>query len=560
MKNITSAVLVFVITTLLPFPAMALDGVYFPGSKNLKRWMTQLLEEEKDQSRERVDGMIPSVLKFYQQVGYRPTWTGPDGLLANGELLMETIAKSSTVGLDRKDYLPTDIEKTWVGIVHKPNIDLNQTIAPYIRQDVILTEQILRYANHIHQGKVMPEEIYPSWQGVRRETHRDLPKELAQAVKHNRLKAFIESLHPQSKRYRHLRNALEGYERIRQHGEWFPIKTGSTLRPGDRGPRVAMLKYRLKVTGDGFNDGPIANDVFDEMTIAAVKQFQHRHGLKEDGLVGKKTLAELNIPLEKRIEQLQLNLERLRWFPDSFGDCYLLVNIPAFELTVARSGNRIDKMRVIVGKKKSQTPVMSDQMTYVEINPYWNVPHKIAARDILPRIKKDPSYFLKQGIRIFDSWEANARELDPLSIDWSGINRHTFHYRLRQDPSSKNALGQIKFIFPNPHSVYIHDTPRKSLFNRQIRAFSHGCVRLENPMTLAYNLLSDQGWDRERIAATTDKKQPSAVTLTPPMPVHLVYFTAWVDEDQKVNFREDIYGRDAYLDQALQHQPSGQRL
>ena len=560
MKNRTCAVLVFVITILSPLPAMALDGDSFPDSNNLKKWMTLLMEEEKSPAWGGEDDMILSVAKFYQQVGYRPIWTGPNGLLANGELLLETIAKSSDVGLDLKDYLPSDTGKTWVGIAHDPGADNRPTFAPYIRQDVILTEQILLYARHIHQGRVLPEKIFPLWQGLKREPQRNLPEELAQAVNNDRLAAFIESLHPQSANYRHLRNALEKYDKIRQGGGWIPIETGSTLRPGDRGVPVAMLKHRLKMTGDGLAENPVEDDVYDEEVVTAVKHFQHRHGLLEDGLVGNETLAELNVPVEKRIEQLQLNLERLRWFPDSFGDRYLMINIPAFELTVARSGNEIDKMRVIVGKKKSQTPVMSDRITYIEFNPYWNVPHKIAVRDVLPKIKQDPSYLLKQGIRIFDGWDDNAQEVDPLSIDWSDIDRQTFRYRLRQDPSSQNALGQIKFIFPNPYSVYIHDTPGKSLFNRQVRAFSHGCIRLQNPMALAYDLLSDQGWDHERIGAANNNEKSIAVTLATPMPVHLVYFTAWVDESQTVNFRKDIYGHDARLELALRHQKPSQCL
>jgi murein L,D-transpeptidase YcbB/YkuD len=253
-------------------------------------------------------------------------------------------------------------------------------------------------------------------------------------------------------------------------------------------------------------------------------------------------------------------MERWRWYPDSFGDRYLMVNIPAFALTIVDTPDRIDNIRVIVGKKNRQTPIMSDRMTYIEFNPYWNIPQNIARKDILPKVIHDPSYLSRQGIRVFDSWDRSAQELDPTTIDWGNLSARYFPYRLRQDPSQRNALGQIKFIFPNPLSIYIHDTPGKSLFNCQERAFSSGCVRLEEPITLATHLLGDQGWNRHRLETLTAHEKAQSVVLTTPIPVHLVYFTAWVDGDKTVNFRKDIYGHDARLVQALNHPGPDHRL
>ena len=312
-----------------------------------------------------------------------------------------------------------------------------------------------------------------------------------------------------------------------------------------REPAFAMLKQRLKITGDGFAQGAIEHDVFDNPVVSAVKHFQQRHGLREDGVVGKETLTELNIPVESRIGQLQLSMERWRWYPDSFGDRYLMVNIPAFALTIVDPTRRIDPMRVIVGKKDRQTPIMSDRMTYIEFNPYWNIPQNIARKDILPKVINDPSYLIRQGIRVYDSWESQAQALDPTNIAWDRLSGRYFPYRLRQDPSGFNALGQMKFMFPNQHSIYIHDTPGKTLFDRQDRLFSSGCVRIAEPIALAHYLLSDQGWNLNRLEAITAHDERKSVILTNPIPVHLVYFTAWVDDDETVNFRKDIYGRDA---------------
>ena len=555
MKHGSIIALILVTIAVFHSPATALDGAASPDSELLQTWMAQLsTTDSKDQD------LFWAIARFYQQVGYHAVWTGPDGLLPHGERLLQTITNASTAGLNLKDYLFPGAHNALVDFTQAPDHHLPQKIASYLRSDIVLTERILRYANHVYQGRVMPEQIYGSWLAPKRPTPRNIPDELAQSIRDDCFEAFIESLHPVSENYQRLRSALLQYERIRQNGGWLPIDTGPTLQIGDQGPRVAMLKYRLKLTADGFENVRIENDRFDECVRSAVKHFQRRHGLKEDGLVGKQTLAELNVSVEKRIDQLQLSMERWRWYPDSFGDRFLMVNIPAFSLTIVESGSRVDRIRAIVGKKNRQTPIMSGQMTYIEFNPYWNIPQKIARKDILPRIKNDPAYLINQGIRVFDSWDQNAQALDPACIEWDKLSAGYFPYRLRQDPSRRNALGQIKFIFPNAKSIYIHDTPGKSLFSRHERAFSSGCVRIETPLSLALELLNDQRWNRDRLKRVTSREQPVSVVLEKPMPVHLVYFTAWVDEDQTINFRKDIYGHDARLFQALYHPVPGHRL
>jgi murein L,D-transpeptidase YcbB/YkuD len=555
MKHGSIIAFIFVIIVIFHSPAVALESTAALESKALQAWMARLsATDAKGQN------LYSAVARFYQQVGYHPVWTGPDGLLPDGEMLLQTITQASTAGCDLENYLLPGPSNAWIDYTQASDPGFPKAMASYLRSDVMLTEKILRYAYHVYQGSVMPEQIYQSWLAPKRPTSRDIPVALAQSVRDDCLSAFIESLHPRSEAYKRLRNALLQYEIIRRSGGWFPIDKGPTLRIGDKGPRVAMLKYRLKLTADGFEDAPIENDRFDKNLASAVKHFQHRHGLEEDSLVGKETLAELNVPVEKRIDQLQLSMERWRWYPDSLGDRFLMVNIPAFTLTVVESGSRVDRIPVIVGKKNRQTPIMSDQMTYIEFNPYWNIPQKITRKDILPKIKHDPAYLINQGIRVFDSWDQHAQALDPTGIDWNSVSADYFPYRLRQDPSRLNALGQIKFMFPNPKSIYIHDTPGKSLFSRQQRTFSSGCVRIETPFTLAFELLNDQGWNLDRLKTVTGREKPVSVVLKEPIPVHLVYFTAWVDEDQTVNFRKDIYGHDARLLQALHHPEPAHQL
>ncbi|WP_319404624.1 L,D-transpeptidase family protein [uncultured Desulfosarcina sp.] len=499
--------------------------------------------------------LIP-VARFYQTVGHYPVWVDAYGLRPQGESLFAAIGKSDDDGLESDHYLLPVLQEAL-----RDSVAFSDTIPPngpkrYLQFDVALTNGVLRYAQHLSQGRVTPESLSPQWLARRRVSTRDLPAELAQALNEDRLKAYFESLHPNGQAYRGLRKALQQYLKIKQSGGWPAIAPGPTLQRGDRGFRVEALTHRLKITDDWSSDMPEYPTEYDEIVEAAVKRFQRRHGLRADGRVGKRTRTELNISVKQRITQLQLNMERWRWFPDSLGDRYLMVNIPAFELSVVEADTRIDSIRAIIGRKRRQTPILSGRMTYLELNPFWNIPRKIARRDILPKAVSDPTYLARQGIRVFDSWDDQARELDPTGITWENLSASYFPYRLRQDPSEVNALGRVKFMFPNPLSVYIHDTPVKSLFNRQQRSFSSGCVRLETPLVLAQYLLSEQGWDRTRLEAAIANGQRQTVVLDNPIPVHLVYFTAWVDADGKVNFREDIYERDRQLEFALRTRES----
>jgi murein L,D-transpeptidase YcbB/YkuD len=267
--------------------------------------------------------------------------------------------------------------------------------------------------------------------------------------------------------------------------------------------------------------------------------------------VGARTLAALNVPVEERIRQIQLNLERWRWMPDDLGSRYVLANIPGFQMQMVEAGHVVKTMRTIVGQKDRPTPVLSSMITYLEINPYWYVPSKIAREDLLPKIRGNPNFLVHQNFRVFDSWDADAREIDPFTIDWASLSEDHFPFRLRQEPADRNALGRVKFMFPNEQSVYIHDTPSKGLFQKTSRPFSSGCVRLEEPLALVSLLLSGQDWDQARLLEAVASNQRQVVILDEPVPVYLVYLTAWVEEDGEAHFREDIYGHDQELFSAL---------
>jgi len=307
------------------------------------------------------------------------------------------------------------------------------------------------------------------------------------------------------------------------------------------------LQQVLLTMGD--LEGPAEQeDRYDRATVAAVKKFQARHGLVNDGVVGRKTLAELNVPVEERIRQIELNLERWRWMPKDFGKRHLRVNVADFSLVVMEEGTTALKMPVIVGTQYRKTPVLSAQMTYLEFAPYWTVPPTILREDKLPLIKRDPGYLAERHLRIV-SRSGDGSVIDPDEINWQEVDADSFPGLLRMDPGPWNPLGRVKFMFPNRYDVYLHDTNETSLFHNPVRPFSSGCIRIERPQDLAsYLLQGDLG--KTRIEALLSATVPEKVPIEP-FPVHIQYWTAWVEPDGTVHFRPDVYFRDADLEVAL---------
>lgn len=522
-----------------------------PADLALQAWLTSISPMDDPVAGTEPDDRLSDVARFYREINFQTAWTRPDGLLPSGEILLQAFAHAPEAGLLQADYVPAAPFRT-IGAAPGNVVKANSqaALAPHVQADLLITASVLRYARHLSMGQVSPARLPAPWRARPREISTDIPVELAQALHNDRLAAFIESLHPQGQTYQHLFKALRRYKDIQRRGGWPVIGPGPILRQGDAGSRVNALRHRLIMTGD-LHATSTDPGVFDPALKTAVIHFQKRHGMSPDGLVGRQTLSELNITVAERITQLLINMERSRWLPDHLGDRYLMVNIPAFELDVIESGRRVATMKAIVGRRNRQTPVFSGRMTFMELNPFWNIPRRIASRDILPKARNNPSYLTQSGIRILDGWDPSASEIDPLGIEWETLSLNRFPYRLRQDPSSRNALGQVKFIFPNSYSVFIHDTAQKSLFGRQERHLSSGCIRVEKPLRLAQHLLADQGWNGDRLTAAIARGQRRVVLLDTPVPVHLVYFTAWVDDDGSVNFRKDIYGRDAQLLAAL---------
>lgn len=531
-------------------PAFA-DGPN-PAGDLLELWFKPVSQEAAGMAADPRLNPRAAVMHFYQRRDFQPAWIGHGGPLPQLEILLQAIGRATANGLREKDYAFWNFDATMVHDVRFTDEIERLNNRDLAALDAALTDVMLRYAANLSQGRVRPEELPPSFAGDEPSSPRDLPAELADAINNGELESFIQDLSPQHRQYLTLKETLRRYRQIQDDGGWPQIGEGpgskiSGLKLGDTGARVKALHRHLTITGDLQADPGLPDDRFGPPLEAALKRFQRRHGLNPDGIVGRRTLEVLNIPVEARMLQLMLNMERWRWYPQDLGARYLMVNIPAFELRLVQDRTETLSMRVIVGRKKRPTPVLSSRLTYLEVNPYWNVPQKIARKDLLPKIQADPEYLVRQKIQVFDSWQQDAPALDPLAIDWAGVSENHFPYRLRQEPADRNALGRIKFMFPNSQSVYIHDTPGKALFKKASRPFSSGCVRVEDPKALAVQLLKDQHWTHRRLEKYSQTHQNSAIALETPVPVYLVYFTAWTDAEGQIHFGDDIYNHDRRL-------------
>jgi murein L,D-transpeptidase YcbB/YkuD len=359
---------------------------------------------------------------------------------------------------------------------------------------------------------------------------------------------------PAYSQYRDLRKVLAEYRTLAAKGGWPTVPDGDVLKPDMQDARIPLVRKRLAVTDPLVAGNPDSAE-FDPALEEAVKRFQTRHNLSSDGVIGKQSLAAMNVSIEDRIEQIIINMERYRWVDVNEDESLVAVNIAGFTAVAGKPGHFDVSMPVIVGKTYHQTPVFSDEITYVVFNPYWNLTSSIARNETLPRLRKDSHYLEKHNMKIFASWDPGAAELDATTMDWSEVTpRQMNQYHVRQEPGPTNALGTLKLVFPNEHSVYLHDTPAHGLFSQEKRDFSHGCIRMDRPAEMAAWVLGgeEKGWTVERVNEIVASRKRQVVVLDEPMPVYLLYRTTYVNpEDNALYFYEDVYGRDKLLATAL---------
>jgi murein L,D-transpeptidase YcbB/YkuD len=466
----------------------------------------------------------PFLSCFYERREFLPAWSVDGKLRPEVEELLTALAASGNDGLRAEDYRPVALERIAAAMRSRPEAGRLADL------DLLLSDAFLAFAAHLRNGKVNPAAIYRDC--ALKPDAADLAQVLEEALAADRLREALAGLAPPHSGYARLREALGRYRRIAARGGSELVPPGPTLRAGDRGERIAALRARLAEAALSDAAEPVppgeVPDVFDAPLEEAARGFQRRHGLESDGVVGPATLAELNQRAEDHISQLEVNLERWRWIPRDLGRRHVRVNIAAFRLEAVDEGRTALDMGVIVGKPYTRTPIFSSAMNAVVLNPSWYVPQSIAANELLPRARKDPDY-LRRG----------NYEVLPGS-------------RLRQRPGPQNALGQIKFVFPNRFNVYLHDTPARTLFGQTVRTFSHGCIRIEKPFDLAVWVLGDDPrWTPEAIRAGIDAGKERTVKLSRAIPVHVAYWTAWVDDAGTLRLGPDVYGRDPGVAQLL---------
>ncbi len=489
------------------------------------------------------DRAIASVIvlpALYEKSDYRPLWTNSQSV----SQLFVVLGSIQDDGLDPADYhgpLLTQMKaKIESGGQNSPSV-----LAYF---DLLMSDSLIRLGYHLLVGKVNPEELDSNWNMERTVCELDAILQMAGAISDGTVVKLVQSLRPQAPAYHRLRAALAHYRTLKAQGGWDTVPGGSMLKLGMTDARVAQLRKRLEVSGD-LQEANLESMLFDEDVRQAVEHFQRRHGLVADGIVGQGTLAALNVSVDAKINQLLVNLERARWILHDLPKQFVVVDIAGFSVKYLRDGNIIWETRAQVGQKYRMTPVFKSEIKFLVMNPTWTIPLTVFTEDVLPKVKKDPDYLQKKDFRVI----TYGREyVDERTIDWSKYPKEKFPYLLRQEPGPKNALGRIKFMFPNTHDVYLHDTPSKGLFNMEARAFSSGCVRVEHPFSFAELLLDDDKWNEEKILEIIDSKETKQVSLQTPVPILLLYWTVTAENDGTVIFKKDIYGRDAEVLAVLQ--------
>jgi L,D-transpeptidase YcbB len=476
--------------------------------------------------------------ELYQRREHEPVWfrgTVPASQLGQ---LIEALQAAHEDGIEPDLYAVSALE-TWrehgtEGLIIRRGLDP----AEVGQLDPWLSYLYMKFASDLASGMSDLAHADDRWR-IRPEPFDPLAH-LEEAVAGNRVRAALLDLRPATPQYEALRTALAEHRAIAASGGWPELPRTLRVAPGQTSPAARRLAERLQIAGDYDRRLPDNAEAieFDEHLRQALARFQRRHGLADDGVLGPATIAQLNVPVERRIAQLALNLERWRWLPRDVGVRHILVNIPEYQLEVWERGRVRLSMPVVVGRPDAPTPIFNHEMTHLVFSPYWNVPPGIAEGETLPAVMQDPAFLARNNMEVLDR---RGRVIDPATLDLEDPSA----YRFRQRPGRGNSLGLVKFMFPNEHHVYLHDTPADSLFDRVNRPFSHGCVRVAEPQALAeYLLQDDREWSAERINEAMDGAEERTVTLREPVPVYLGYWTARVSGDGELQFRADVYGID----------------
>lgn len=517
-----------------------------PGEKTFSLRNIFRLSDGKDDLQ--VSGFIDSTtmtadaLRFYRQRAYATAWIEREKISKNGEELLKELKRSGEEGLQESFYDVPQIDslRSELEVPSVPNDSLPSLL---VRLDVLMTTAFLNYASDLLTGRIDPGELHVIWEVYPQKT--DLAEYLEHALQNKNISESLDRLRPAYSQYALLKKAFLKLTADQSKGGWPLPGNFSTLKEKDSGENVIKLKKYLLATGDLQNDDAayINSPRFDRQLTEAVRIFQQRHGLKADGVAAEETGRKMNIPLQERIDQVRINLDRIRWLPESFGEKYIIINVPAFSFYYFENGKPVLNMDVVVGKNENYTPILNDTLYSVIFNPSWNVPASIATKEMLPKIRKDPGYPGKNNYVLLKGSYVSKDTVNPGDVDWKEVTKEHFPYFIVQEPGKANPLGKLEFMMLNQYNIYLHDTPADHLFNESQRDFSHGCIRLEKPAELAGLLLKNQ-LPEDSIREMLSGKEKRRIILRDKIAVHLIYQTAWVGKEGQIQFRDDIYDFD----------------
>ncbi|WP_029076690.1 L,D-transpeptidase family protein [Kaistia adipata] len=474
-----------------------------------------------------------ALAEFYAERDYQPVWMVDGAYTPQARAVMARIAAAEEDGLDPAAYR---LPPATIGATTPAGAEIAASV------DLVLSQAVLLYARQAYAGRLDPSSI--SKLITIKPLLPDPIEVLASVSSASDGATAIASFNPPHEGYLRLKKALADARATETGPRLARVPEGKSMKLGLADPRVPLLRARLEVPAP--SEAP---EVYDEALAAAVKSFQSSKGLTADGIAGNATVAYVNGTGRSHTAEIIANMERWRWLPRDLGAFHIMANVPEYLVRVVDNGVVVHTTRTVVGKMTNQTPIFSDQMESIVVNPSWNVPASITTKEMLPAARRDPSYMSRKGYQVLANVDGKYRPIDPQMVDWSNVNPRQI--MIRQPPGDDNALGSVKFLFPNEHAVYLHDTPSKSFFKRDARALSHGCVRVQDPLEFADVLLTHQGgWTKQRLRKMIGGKE-KWINLPNRIPIHLTYFTAFVGDSGSLETRPDVYGFNARVEKAL---------
>lgn len=483
-----------------------------------------------------------AVARFFETRAFAPAWKLP----AAAEQVLTAIRNIEQDGLTPADYHLAAITTALDAHAKAPS---NDTAADL---QILIADAAAAMIDHVRYGRVRPATLDKRWNVDLRVGAPALDVALNELTRAASIDTGIESQKPTHFIYTGLKQALAHMKAAAAAGGWPPVAAGAAIKPGTTDPRLVAIKKRLRVSGELAPGVSIDDPVYGADLQTAVRNFQAHHRLSDDGVIGKATIEAMNVSASYRVQQIRVNLERSRWVVagvTGLSDTFLLVNLPAFKAYLIRDRKNVWEARTQIGREARQTPTFRADMKYLVINPDWTVPPTILAQDVLAGMRKGQNTIAKKGLTILDQ---QGGAVDPSTIDWQNATPANFRYTLRQPPGPDNALGRIKFIFPNQYSIFLHDTPSRELFASDQRTFSSGCIRVEHPLDLAATLLDGQdNWTPARIQEAVDSTEQQTVFLKTPLPVLIVYWTVSVGASGELRYAKDVYNLDPAVLRAL---------